>query len=108
MSEEKGWKEVSPQEVEKWIKEKKDIQFVDVREVEEFEAGHIEGVTLIPLSEFGERMKEIDLDKETVFICRSGARSGRVCEYLSSLGNDKTYNMVGGMLNWTGDVKRGL
>lgn len=108
MNEEKGWKEVTPQEVEKWMKEKKDIQFIDVREVEEFEAGHIEGVTLIPLSEFGERMKEIDPGKETVFICRSGARSGKVCEYLSAHGNQKTYNMVGGMLNWTGDVKTGL
>lgn len=107
MSEEKGWKEITPQEVERLIEERKDMQFIDVREVEEYLAGHIKGVTLIPLSEFEVRKGEVDPERETVFICRSGNRSGRVCEYLSSLGYRKMYNMTGGMLNWTGEVKTG-
>ena len=103
----KGWKDITPAEVAKLLEERKDMQFIDVREVEEYEEGHIEGVTLIPLSEFDKRKNEIDREKETVFICRSGNRSGRVCEYLSSLGYSKMYNMVGGMMNWTGDIKTG-
>lgn len=104
---EKGWKDITPEEVERLIEEKKDIQLIDVREIEEYEEGHIEGVTLIPLSEFDMRKNEIDRDKEMVFICRSGNRSGRVCEYLSSLGYSKMYNMVGGMMNWKGKVETG-
>ncbi|WP_240675777.1 rhodanese-like domain-containing protein [Ammoniphilus sp. CFH 90114] len=103
----KGWKDLTPQEVEQLLKERKDIQFIDVRELEEYEAGHIEGVTLIPLSQFDIRKSEIDPEKETVFICRSGNRSGKVCEYLSTMGYRNMYNMVGGMLNWTGEVKIG-
>ncbi len=99
------WLDVTPAEVEKWLKEKKEVQFIDVREEEEYRVGHIEGVKLIPLTELKERKDEIDKGKETVLICRSGNRSSHACSYLSSLGHTKLFNMVGGMLNWEGEVK---
>jgi rhodanese-related sulfurtransferase len=84
---------------------KENIQFIDVREKDEFSSGHIPGVKNIPLSEISERTNEIDPDKEVVCICRSGNRSEKACEYLSSLGYKNLTNFKGGMLEWDGDIE---
>jgi rhodanese-related sulfurtransferase len=82
------------------------LTIVDVRELEEWNAGHIPGIKLIPLSEFVERVGEIDSKQETIIVCRSGARSGRACEYLEQFGYS-VVNMVGGMLAWRGNIVYG-
>ena len=104
---EKTWKDISPEEVDKLMKEKTDIQFIDVRELEEYEAGHILGTKLIPMSELENRKAEIDPEKEAVLICRSGKRSSLACTYLQSLGYKRLYNMTGGMLGWQGETNKG-
>ncbi|WP_229106502.1 rhodanese-like domain-containing protein, partial [Paenibacillus sp. 1001270B_150601_E10] len=43
---------------------------------------------------------EIPTAQEIIFICRSGYRSERVCEYLQHLGMEGAVNMSGGMLAW--------
>jgi len=82
------------------------LNIVDVRELDEWQAGHIPGIKHIPLSEFVERVKEIDPKQETIIVCRSGGRSGRACEYLAQFNYD-VVNMLGGMLAWNGDVVEG-
>jgi len=58
------------------IKNKKDdLEIIDVRQPEEYEAIHVKGSKLIPMGEVQARINEIDWDKEVVFICRSGSRS---------------------------------
>lgn len=104
---EKTWKEISPEEVEKLVNQKADIQFVDVREQEEYQAGHIPGVKLIPVSELENRKVEIDPEKEVVLICRSGKRSSLACNYLASHGYKRLNNMTGGMLGWQGKMETG-
>lgn len=101
---EKNWRDITPHEVKRMLNNK-DFQLVDVRELAEYEQGHIPGITLIPLSEFDSRIDEIDPNKEVVFVCRSGNRSGKVCEYLSTLGYKKLNNMVGGMIEWEGPIE---
>ncbi|WP_082063161.1 rhodanese-like domain-containing protein [Paenibacillus sp. IHBB 10380] len=83
-----------------------EIRIIDVREDEEWESGHISEAKHIPLGTLPERYKELNLDQRTVIVCRSGARSGRACEYLAELGYE-VINMTGGMLNWQGDVQYG-
>jgi rhodanese-related sulfurtransferase len=73
---------------------------IDVREDEEVAQGMIEGAIHIPMGQIPDRLDEIPRDKEVIFICRSGNRSGRVCEFLSAQGYDRTVNMLGGMLAW--------
>ncbi|CAI6021959.1 rhodanese-like domain-containing protein [Cohnella sp. JJ-181] len=73
---------------------------IDVREDEEVAAGMIPGAKHIRLGTLPERLSEIPKDEEVIFICRSGARSARACEYLSELGFGRAVNMVGGMLAW--------
>jgi len=72
---------------------------IDVREPEEVAQGMIEGAIHIPMGQIPDRLHEIP-QGEVIFICRSGNRSGKVCEYLSMLGHGKPVNLAGGMLAW--------
>lgn len=75
-----------------------EIQVLDVREQEEYDALHLEGVTLLPLSELLDRYTELDKAQPYYVICRSGKRSARACQFLEEQGYDVT-NVQGGMLS---------
>jgi rhodanese-related sulfurtransferase len=87
---------VDPQQVVERLAE---VQLIDVRELDEWEAGRIEGARHIPMSELGARLDEIDEGLPVVAVCRSGARSGRVVDVLRSRGYDAE-NLDGGMQAW--------
>jgi rhodanese-related sulfurtransferase len=90
------------------IYEKKQIETVllDVREQDEYDAAHIPGVKLLPMSEIVEIFKqELEPDKSYVVICRSGNRSQKVCKFLQEQGFNNLTNYAGGMLEWTGDTE---
>ncbi|TVX94197.1 rhodanese-like domain-containing protein [Paenibacillus agilis] len=76
------------------------IQLIDVREHEEVAHGIIPGAKHIPMNDIPNRIDEIDPNAETIFICRSGYRSERVCEYLQQVGIECGINLEGGMLAW--------
>ncbi|MBB6636412.1 rhodanese-like domain-containing protein [Cohnella thailandensis] len=76
------------------------LHLIDVREDDEVAYGMIDGAVHIPMGQIPERLADIPKDEEVIFICRSGNRSGRVCEYLAAQGFGKTVNMLGGMLAW--------
>lgn len=82
-----------------------DYVLVDVREVEEFEQGHILGAINIPLNSVPERMAEITTEKPVVIVCARGSRSEMAAEYLTGHGYRDLYNLVGGTLGW---MMRGL
>ena len=73
-----------------------EIKVVDVREQEEYDARHLDGVTLLPLSVLAERYSELDKNQPYYVICRSGKRSARSCQFLEEEGYDVT-NVQGGM-----------
>jgi rhodanese-related sulfurtransferase len=73
---------------------------IDVREPEEVAYGMIPGAVHLPMGQIPQRLGEIPREGEVIFICRSGSRSGQVCDYLNMLGYEKPVNMVGGMLAW--------
>jgi rhodanese-related sulfurtransferase len=73
-------------------------QLIDVREVDEVASGTLPGAMNIPLSEFMARVDELDASRRVVLLCRSGARSGKAAEYLSSIGFHDVVNLTGGML----------
>jgi rhodanese-related sulfurtransferase len=84
------------------------VNLIDVRERDEWLAGHIAEARLIPLSEFLDRIDELEPEREgpLVFICKAGVRSARVCEYLAQFGYD-VVNVEGGMAAWPGEVVAG-
>jgi len=99
--------EITSDELKQKLEEGITINLIDVREPDEWDAGHIKQARNIPLSQFQAREDEVHLvEGDVIFICRSGARSGKVCEYLRLQGFDVT-NVNGGMLEWHGDVEFG-
>lgn len=96
--------EITPQEVQQRLENGESLNLIDVREVEEVQAGHIPGITHIPLGLLEFRTHELDKNIPYIMVCRSGGRSGKATEFLQSQGYDVT-NMNGGMLAWEGKVK---
>lgn len=97
-------KEITPAEVEKWLREGKSLNMIDVREIDEVAEGKIPGAVNIPLGLVEYRKQDLDKSKEYIMVCRSGGRSGRATEYLSSQGYN-VINMTGGMLAWEGKTE---
>lgn len=91
-------------EVNELLMKDKSLTIIDVREVDEVKVGKIPGAINIPLGLLEFRMHELDKSKEYIVVCRSGGRSGRACQFLSSYGY-KVINMSGGMLSWDGEVE---
>ena len=75
-------------------------QVIDVREQEEWDAGHMAEATLIPLAELEQRRHELDPTAPVVIVCRSGRRSLIAADYLDQVGFSKARSLAGGMLAW--------
>jgi rhodanese-related sulfurtransferase len=76
-----------------------ELQILDVREDEEWDAGHIDGAVHIPLDQLPQRIGELDAQRPVVTVCRSGGRAGRAAELLTSSGRQAAV-MDGGMQRW--------
>lgn len=72
---------------------------LDVREPDEWEAGHASGATHVPLGQLEARRTELPVGRTIVCICRSGARSGRATRAMIGWGLDAV-NVAGGMQGW--------
>ena len=72
------------------------LSLVDVREVEEFEALHLEGARNLPLSQLADTYEQLDKDQLYYVICKSGMRSARACKFLAEQGYE-VINVQGGM-----------
>ena len=81
------------------LNQKEDITILDVREVDEFEAGHIEGALNAPLSTLDKEYEQLDSSKRYYVICQGGMRSERACQFLETKGFD-VVNVEGGMNQW--------
>jgi rhodanese-related sulfurtransferase len=75
------------------------VQLIDVRQTDEYEAGHIPGSRLIELADLPAQAQTIDQDAPVVLYCRAGGRSAMATQALLQAGYD-AHNMVGGMLDW--------
>ncbi len=101
-----GWRrsiimDITIEELKERMDKGENLNLIDVREEYEFDEFNI-GATLIPLGELPDRLEEIEAwkDQEILIHCRSGARSGRAKEYLTSEGYSNVRNVLGGMLAW--------
>jgi rhodanese-related sulfurtransferase/rubrerythrin len=91
------------------LSEKKEgeVTLVDVREPQEYEAGHLPGAQLIPLSQLLDRKNEIDSSNTTVMYCRMGNRSRSAAALMKGQGIENIYSMKGGITAWNGLVASG-
>ena len=100
-----SYKEIDPQEASVLIKSTEELLLLDVREQDEYDEAHIEGVTLIPLGQLPERYQELDKSKAVLCICAGGVRSEKAARFLLSHNFEDVTNMAEGMKGWQ---KRGL
>ncbi|KXH87464.1 rhodanese-like domain-containing protein [Sporosarcina sp. HYO08] len=90
---------------EQFIEGYRKAQLIDVREVKEFEAGHILGARNIPYSQFRQRFKEIRPDKPVYLYDQNTGKSSRAALFLKKKGYDQLFQLQGGFRQWTGRVK---
>ena len=76
--------------------------FVDVRRKDEYEEGHIKDALFITVDDILARIDELPRDKNLLFICAAGVRSGLAAEMASAMGYDteKLYNIEEGTAAW--------
>lgn len=99
---------VSQEEWKKELKAANDPIIIDVRTPQEWEEGVVANALLINIQhteDFIEKISKMDKSKPYFIYCRSGNRSGQACQYMESIGFTETYNLMGGMLEWTGELE---
>jgi rhodanese-related sulfurtransferase len=80
---------------------------LDVRTEAEFNDGFIANAIQIDIhqmADFLEQIQKLDKNKNYYVYCRSGARSAKACAIMNELGFENAYNLVGGILDWEGEV----
>lgn len=107
--------EVTSIELEDLLKErdagKLDFLLVDVREMFEYDAGHIKGADMHkPTSMFQSWAQEFlntNKEKTVIFTCRTGNRSGQVQHIFRQNGMENVINHVGGIVTYRGETELG-
>ena len=90
-------RDVSPEQAKSLLAEGGFL--LDVREQEEWDAGHAPEATHVPMSVITSRAEEIPRDRLVVSVCRSGGRSAAVAQALQEAGWEAV-NLAGGMEAW--------
>lgn len=97
-----GYVNINYKELTKMIKENRNVILLDVRSVQEYNEGYINGAILIPLYELEKTVETKLLDKMQPIIvyCASGIRSIKAIEILMRKGYTNLYNLYGGLENY--------
>src|ERR1035437_6065134 len=100
-------KEITAIELKNLKDNKTDYQLIDVREEFELEICEIGGEH-IAMSEVMDNLDKISKIKQVIIHCKSGARSGAICQALEANGFSNVYNLKGGIIAWANDVDKSL
>lgn len=96
---------------EAWVSQliqDKNAIIIDVRTEEEVGEGYIPGMIHMNIYEgpgFIEKIENLDPSKNYYVYCRSGKRSGQACAIMNSKGIPNAYNLLGGILEWEGEIE---
>ena len=102
-------KEMTPREFLERRRGGADLTLLDVREDWEIQLAPVPTeVVHIPMGRVPERLAELDPQRETVVICRSGGRSMQVANFLAGRGFASVANLSGGILAWSRDLDPGI
>jgi adenylyltransferase/sulfurtransferase len=83
---------------------------VDCREQDEYDLVHIEGATLVPMSQLADRVGELApyRDHDLAVYCHHGGRSLRVARWLREQGFGQARSMDGGIDEWAVEINPAL
>lgn len=95
-------KVVTAQELQVFLKDKADLQLIDVRTDKEHAAGHLPNSVLIDYykSDFKSQLAKLDKDKPVAVYCALGGRSSSALKILKSMGFKEAYDLAGGFTGW--------
>ncbi|MBO6606083.1 rhodanese-like domain-containing protein [Psychroserpens sp.] len=85
----------------------KNAVIIDVRTPSEVAQGIIPNAIHIDIFKgqgFIDEIKQLDLSKNYYVYCKVGGRSGQACSVMNQLGFNNTYNLVGGITDWEGEI----
>ena len=102
-----GMSNLSQTEWAKALTKQPEAVILDVRTEEEFESGYIPNARNIDLRMgpgFIDEINTLEKNKSYYVYCRSGARSAQAVQLMRDLGFNETYNLLGGILDWEGEV----
>ncbi|KAF1297512.1 hypothetical protein BAU15_07295 [Enterococcus sp. JM4C] len=85
------------------LTKQKDVKIIDVREEDEYAAGHLPTAENYPLSQLATSFVTLQKDDHYYVICHSGGRSAGACDFLASHGYQVT-NVLGGTAGWLGEL----
>ena len=94
----------------KWnndLENESDPIILDVRTPEEFETSRIPKSINIDFYNpeiFMQEIGKLDKDRSYYIYCRTGVRSANSCHLMKELGFTKTYNLIGGIVDWNGET----
>ena len=102
-----GYRVLDQDTAYKQLQVDKSIHLVDVRELHEFNAGHIDGAQLIPLGTIEDNFALYIPQKDTkIYVyCRSGNRSAEAAKKLVSMGYTNVFD-IGGIITWEYGIVR--
>ena len=103
-----SYQQITAEEAKSMMEEQPDAVVLDVREQDEYDAGHIPGAVLLPVGTINEETAASAIpEKDTVVLvyCRSGNRSKTASQALADLGYTQIYEF-GGIKDWPYEVER--
>jgi len=80
------------------------IKVIDVREPDEYQIAHIDGVPLFPLSTLPQKFTELDPNQQYYIHCKSGVRSMKALNFLREQGFKYLKNVKGGINAWSDEI----
>jgi len=93
-------KQMTVNETNDFVTSGRNVQFVDVRRIGEFDSGHAAGAVSRSLSELDKNLNGLDPAAPTYVICQGGYRSSIGCGILENAGFNELYNVTGGTAAW--------
>jgi adenylyltransferase/sulfurtransferase len=101
--------EVTVQDMKKALDDPKlGIKVIDVREADEYEIAHVDGVPLLPLSQLQQRFTELDPNAQYYIHCKMGGRSVKALQFLRGQGFKYLKNVKGGIDAWSDEIDRSV
>lgn len=101
-------KEITQEEWREKLEQDDKAVVLDVRTEEEMEEGYLANAKLIDIykgQEFVDEIEKLDKSKNYYIYCRSGQRSAQACQLMDQMGFANTYNLLGGIIEWEGEIK---
>ena len=95
-------------ELKKHLQNESSPTIIDVREEFELEISKLDEAIHIPMNDLPKRLDELNAETDYVIMCRTGARSAQICEFLANQNFRSVANLTGGINEWAKKIDSSL